>query len=446
MPTPSVEQQIMADVDGAVTGDAGEVRWTGNTTSEKSAPATSAMLDLAGRQHYTFKNFVFVGGNPSTAGQASVVEAGTTLLSSDIKFLDCTFIPGSDATKDMVRFIGATTGGSPNSGRAINLTFDRCRFLRAINNAIHITIPKADSAYNANVLIQNCLFLGGGESEISAGHACILVDSSGALAQFGGGVTVVNNTAVGSGSFIKTNGVDTTTFQLQSYANACIGCDIRATTLGEIIENWSVIYSDTAITNVSAGLNTVTDGSHSFLFHIGQELAQGKYGRPVMTPTADSPFLGKGGISTPTYDLLNAPRPAGSAQWTNNSPAIGCMEFGNSGIKETTTFNSSPTSMKIAGPGWHDFDFPVDAVATTINVYVRYDGSYTGATKPQMQVLNGTECGVSNQTVASPAAANTWQQISLTFTPTSKGIVTIRLISNDTSGAGNTYWDDFSTS
>jgi hypothetical protein len=60
-----------------------------------------------------------------------------------------------------------------------------------------------------------------------------------------------------------------------------------------------------------------------------------------------------------------------------------------------------------------------------------------------MQVLNGTEAGMADATDTATGSSGAWEQLSLNFTPTSAGIVTIRLLSSDTNGGGKMFADDF---
>lgn len=440
MTSATVETQVIADVDGAHTGDAGEVRITGYSTDDKTAPGNNPTIHLEGKDHLTFKNFVFVGGN----GSVGIVDA-RTVVSTDIKFLDCTFITAGTNVESIYMKTG-TDGGSPTKGIPLNWTIDRCRFLCSHVTTIHITLPQQGAAYNSNVLIQNCLFLGHGEVEGSTGHGAVVVDSSGSDSALGGGIRVQNCTYIGTGNFVNTSNVDVTTYPVQVYNNIITAGDLRAANTGEISEDYNILFSGSRV-HTNTGSNS-QDGAYSMLIHIGQELAQGKYGRPLGTPTADSPYLGFSGTGTPTYDIMNAPRPAGGALAPVGSDiftAVGAYEFGNSGIKETSTYVSSPSSLRILGPGWHDFDFPVDAVSTTISVQARFDGTYTGG-KPQMFVRNGTEVGVADASTQMTVGVNTWEQISLNFTPNAKGIITIRLQSNTTTTTGIAYFDDFAVS
>lgn len=444
--SPTTETKFIGDVDGAHTGDPGEIRWTAYTTNDKTTPTNTPTLILAGRDYLTFQNIVFVGGTSGGGYNASIVDGTNTVNSNHITFTDCTFLPGADCTQALVHFTGANDGGGPSAGIPQIWLFDRCRFMRTNNHVIHAIVPRADSAeYSFDLTVKNCLFIGGGEP-ISGGDGsacCIFITSAGAESYYGGDMKILNCTAIGGGSFVRTNEV--------ASSNPCvilncalIGCGLYSASSSQILEDYNIIATSVPHTNVSAGGNTQYGGAYSYLFHIGQELAQGRYGRPIMAPTIDSPALAYGGSSVPGVDILNAPRPAGpGVTWSSSTSAVGCLEHGNSGQKETSTTRSSPASLKIKGPGYHDFDFPVDATSTTIAVYGRYDSSY-GGTLPQMKVLNGTECGVADATATMGGAADTWTQMFLTFTPTSKGIVTIRLLSSCDNTTGIAFFDDFS--
>ena len=439
--TPTAETKLIGDIDGSHAGDVGEVRWTAYTTDDKSAPSSSPTLTLAGRDFLTFENMVIVGGG--TISNGAIVDGSSTVISTNITFNDCTFIPGTSATQSMITITGTTNGGSPNNGVAANWTFDRCRFMRLNNKCLDVVVPTSDTAYAFGLTVRNCLFIGGGETDSSSGNACVKFASSGILSQLGGDFKMLNCTAIGGGTFVRSSGISTTN-PCRILNCALIGCGNVANTLGEIVEDWNIIVANTTGTNVTTGSNTKANGNYSYLFHIGQELAQGKYGRPVMNPTIDSPVLAFGGSSVPTVDILNAPRASGpSITWSNTSSAVGCLEFGNCGVKETTVTLSAGAALKIEGPGWRDFDFPVNAASTTISVYGRYNASYGAATKPQIKVYNGAECGVADASSTLGGAADTWTQMSLNFTPTAKGIVTIRLQSNTAADAGVAYFDDF---
>lgn len=409
----------------------GPVILTAYTTNDKTAPAAAITLNFAGRDFLTFQNMMIVGGS------TTVVSAGAA-HATDIKFTDCAIFPGALQNAGSAVSI---TGGT--FGLAINWTFDRCLIFKLSSSGAGVTIVLATGTgadYDANILFRNTLFLGGASVTIA-------ITASGTAANRGGGVRLKNCTDISTGQTMTT---------AATYISTTIPCDVvnclliktsaqavlSAGTSGQITENYNLIYSGTARTNVTAGANSISDGSYAPLFHFGQERIWGMFPRPYGAPMSGSPILGFGGDGTQTaYDLFNRPRPAGGA---SALPAAGALERGNTFGKETTTVQSGTNAISIVGPGYQDFYVPVDATATVLSIYLRYDSTYAG-TRPQIQLLANGEIGVVAQTVtATTAALNAWEQNSLaSFTPTAKGIVVFRVISNDTNGAGKAFADTF---
>lgn len=140
--------------------------------------------------------------------------------------------------------------------------------------------------------------------------------------------------------------------------------------------------------------------------------------------------------NTSTYSLFR-----GASVNVINS-GVGCYENSNSAIKETVTIRTGSNAIRIPGAGYYDFAIPVNAVSTTITIYAQYDSAYSG-TLPSMNIINGTECGVANATATQVGSANSWEQLSLNFTPTSQGIITLRVLSSSTTPTGNAFFDDY---
>ncbi len=145
----------------------------------------------------------------------------------------------------------------------------------------------------------------------------------------------------------------------------------------------------------------------------------------------------------PTTDLFNRPRPAGgqSAAFT-----VGAMECHDTAVQETTTVDATGSGWVIVGPGDHEVVVPVDATATTLNIKARYDTNHGTTTKPQIQVVGGGQIGVADATATMTAAVDTWETLSLSFTPTAKGYVTLRVRSRASAGNGKAFFDTFSVS
>lgn len=106
--------------------------------------------------------------------------------------------------------------------------------------------------------------------------------------------------------------------------------------------------------------------------------------------------------------------------------------------RESGTVYDGTYSARFDGAGWHDFFVPVDAAYTVITAYARYDSGYTGGNLPVLEILDIP--GVADQLVAMTAGADTWEQLSVNFTPSATGWVRVRLRSRDT-GDGNTFFD-----
>jgi hypothetical protein len=423
MTSPAAETRLIGDVDGAFTDDVGEVVWTAYTTNDTTAPAASSILTLAGRSNLTFEKITFVQGN------ATGINANTT-LSQGITFRECLMLTGFQGASSFL----AVTG---TAGSALNWTLDRCRFFKGSVAFFVITLPTHTADYDANVLIQNCIAQGG------SGILC-RVDTSGATAGKGGGVDLKKVSQLAGGNALFTNSANLST-TIPCTVDSCFLFTgppaLNANTAGQItVTNTIMIAGAAPLTNVTAGTNCRSDGSIAPLFSVGQETVIGAVVPPFGTPLSNSPLLGWGDDGTaPAVDLLNRPRPSGGA---SVSKAAGALERHNCWVRETTTVRTGSNAYRCDGPGDHDFQVAVDAVSTTVSAYMRYDTNHGATNKPQIMVVNGGECGVAAATATMTAAVDTWEQLSLTFTPTKQGVITLRLISRAAAGTGKAFADD----
>ncbi len=431
MTSATVETRVVGDVDGVQTGDAGEVQWTAYTTNDKTAPSGLELINLAGRDFLTFENFRMVGGSYYRSLAGAICGAGAA-GSTNITFRRCVFTGAHNN-------VGGAFDWLPTVDLAANWTFDSCI---ALHGAwfIYLQPPTSSVAdYDLNIQVTNCLIIGAA--------TMIEMAPTGALAFKPGGLDIVNSTIFGTYSLI-TRVNSSTTIPCTVYSSVSLGQagSLAASVLGEIVENYNLIWG--ARSNVTAGANSQggTPIPYAHLFEFGQSALWGMPGRQPFSPGAGSPVLGFGNqAGGPTTDMLGVPRPAGSGVWSNALRAIGAYERSNTWVRETTIVRTGANALAATGPAVQDFDLPVDAVATTVTVYLRKDSTYAG-TAPQLKVVNGTEAGVADATATHTAAADTWQAVALTFTPTGKGIVTVRLQSNDTAGTGRAFSDDLAVS
>ncbi len=408
----------------------GPVVVTAYTTNDTTAPSGTTLLDLNGRDFLTFRGIEFIGGT-------TTILTATTQTSTNITFTDCAFTCLHTANQ---RAVNATAG----YGISMNWLFDRCQFLignGAAANGILITATSGGGGdYDLNVNINNCWAI------CLWANGFINVRSSGANVGLGNGVHVRNMTYFG-GSFVvsaanTSSKIPTTCTNSLLYVNASAISTFSAATAGQIVEDYNIVIDGAvAYTNATQGAHTIKNGSMAARFWWGQERIWGFPSRPFGEPMPGSPLLAWIGSGDQTsYDLRNNPRPAGDI---SPRSAVGALERGNSWAQETTTHRTGANAMSITGPGYQDFDIPVDAATTTISVYVLRDGTYAGP-PPQIMVFNCEECGVQPYVVsAGTVAINTWEQLSYTFTPVRAGIITLRLISNDNNGGGKVVADDF---
>ena len=322
---------------------------------------------------------------------------------------------------------------------------DRCYFFGHGETVMNtITLATGTGAdWDANIVFQNSFFFG----PFSLSYGALFVAGSGANANYGGGVIARSCTFLGTGHVMKTNTATLSTTYPCAVTNSLIlmnsgAAPLIANAAGQIVEDYNMIFCSRASTNVTLGAHSIRDNTRAPMFWIGQEQIFGMSRKPFLSPMPGSPLLGFGNDGAQTaYDLNNNPRPSGGE---TALPTIGALERGDSWGKETGTVRTGSNAISITGPGYQDFDVPVDAASTTVGVYFQYDSTYAG-TRPQISVLNGEECGVAAaSTTVGTGALNDWAQATINFTPTSAGIVTIRLQSNDTNGGGKAFADDFS--
>lgn len=428
MTSATAETQVIADVDGSKTGDAGPIIWTAYTTNDKTAPSGSALLNLSGRDFLTFDGFYLVGGTNNTG-----MVLATTTNSVNITFRRCLFNTLNTDTMDITGLADV----------AQNWLIEQCIFLGgAFQSAIYVVSPTSASAdYDINFVVRNCLFLTG------VHIATIQFDSSGAGAfKPGGGVVQNCQFHSQSNSQIRTGTANrATSIPLQvknCWLNGIGGTGLNANTSGQISEDYNLIQQGTARTNVSAGANSIATTNYSKLIDAGYSELVGLIRKPFHSPVRGSPLLGFGNDSTPaalTTDIHGRPKPAGG---DSTALGIGHLERHDTAVNETSVVDAGSTACKIVGPGDHDLLIPVDASATVITVRVRYDTNHGTTNKPQAALLANGEIGVTAETKTATVGTDTWETLTFSsFTPTARGYVKVRLVSRSAAGNGIAYFD-----
>lgn len=423
------ETWLIGDTDGSKTGDAGEVIVTAFLTNDTTAPAgasSSTIYCATSVDHWTLENLTIIGASTGGGNAGSCV---FTNLAHYLTLRNCTFIGHMGGrwcvTLDNYRYTAPA-----------HVLIERCR-IYGVSEALFLgQLPDAGATQvDMDIVVRNNIIWA------IAGAECISLEGVTAGNHLMGGTIIKNNLIISPTLCVnvQVNTYLSTTYPALVYNNILIAGGLTARHAGEIVEDYNILYGG-YLTNVTAGTNTIADGRYMTAFHFGQELAWGGVPRPFGMPVKGSPLFGFGSFdASVTDDLLGGPRPGSGIG--SLLRAVGPFERGNSGTREAVTIRSGAFAIKLLGPGYQDVEVAVAVASTTISVYGRFDGTYAGG-KPSMKVLNGGEAGVADATATMTGAANTWEQLTLNFTPTKPGIVTVRLMSSDTNGGGAAFFDD----
>ncbi len=405
--------------------------WSAYTTDDTTWPAgTNPVFNVNGKSYVTMQDVVMVGGRNAAA---CITTANT---STNLTFKRCSFSALLGSTPTCINYPIAASATD-----IVTLTVDQCVFLGY--RGITLTPSQGTTQYNFGATITNSLFL----STTSAG---LYVTPSGTSTYNGYGALVQNCTFLGMGITVSfTSGSsDSGHPQVTAYNNVFFTNGntplTSNTTYAYITEDYNVFYGANSGTYITSGGHSVgTGATNAYAPTVGLGLAHiwGLIGRPILAPLAGSPLLGFGAGGTAlTTDFLGRDRPAGGSSAT---AAVGYAERQDSGTRSTTYHQAGSNSVKIAGPGSHEFRVAVTTSATTISIYALYDSSYGGGTLPTLELLAEPELNVAAQSpvaLTDPGVA-TWGQISLAaFTPSAAGVVTIRVHSH-AAATGAAYFD-----
>lgn len=425
MTSATVETRVVADIDGSQTGDAGPVVWTAYTTNDTTAPSAS-LIGFAGRDYLTFEDFVLIGGT------GTPIEGYTTTHPTNITFRRCAIKNGGVATSSN-NLVGLRSTGRTT----LSWLFDKC-ILEFSNNGFYIETDSTGAAtdWDVDVKLRNCLLIG-------TGYYAIYWFGAGGGTGRPYGLKIRNCSFYVNGQALQIDG-EHSAVTLSFIYNSLIQCHDTALgsfASGRLTENYNVIRAATPRTNVTAGANSVTGNAYAPTWSVGQEALQGFGPRSFLSPMAGSTLLGFGndGTETESVDALNRPRPAGGG---STSKGVGYLERHDTATQETTTVDAGSSGLVIVGPGDHDIRIPVDAASTTITIRGRFDTTHATTNRPQAILLANTKIGVTTETKTMTAAVDTWETLTFSaFTPTAKGVVTIRLVSRSAGGGGKAFWD-----
>jgi hypothetical protein len=415
---------VVGDIDGSQTGDPpGLPRWTAYDVNDTTAPSGGQpTINLNGRNYCSFRQFYLQGGKSACFASLIGPAIGLTVQ-------DCVLVAGTPSAGATVSLVGTVDTNNA-------WLFDRCRFVQT-NQQQTCTLfncPTSTVAdYNVGITIQNSLFFGG--------IACIQFAPSGANTfKPGGGVVTNCHLLWPQVRGVWLNGATWSTAIPMQVNNSLIFAQtcLVSGAVGQLTESYNVLFGNAAYSNVTAGAGSISNGAYASLLNFDQDFLVGRsLPGHFFSPTPDSPLLNFGAAaSPPLVDLLNRQRPAGGVL-----NAVGCLEAHNLGVQNSTTVPSGTTnSLQVAGPGDQDLLLPVTAVAATVSIQVYRDGGYGAGAKPTVELVAAPELGVGGQSVADPGPASAWNTIALaSFTPTTKGVVRLRLHSYS-AATGNCYF------
>ena len=418
---------VIGDVDGAQTGQAGQViAPSGFTTNDTTAPSATVPLAMGTTTNTSFALLTLIGG------ATVLVSNSAATTPSWWTFLDCTFNGLNATATRALNLVSSTTG------LAFGLIVDRCMFMGNFQTAcVEMSLATTASGaadFDSLCLVRNCLLM-------ASTGAGVDVIATGTAANAGGGVRTFNCTIFASTGMIATTALHlSTTVPCEIHNSAIVGAStgVQAGTSGQLVEDHNIIQAITARTNVTAGTGSQTT-AYAPLLELGQSFkwAMGTV-RPFMAPDGSaSPLLGFGASANgpQSVDWFNRPRPSGGKSASN---AVGAMEFHDFGIQDTVVFPSGQTSSaKLIGPGDNDIWVPVDAVSSTISIQLNQGSGYGGTVFASATIEANGELGVAAQVQTCTSTLNAWQTLTFSAISASKaGWVRVRITSFDSSGTG----------
>jgi hypothetical protein len=410
---------LYGDVDGSHTGDAGEVVVT-NYTSDTSVGSACHVFAFATKDYWTLGSLTIINGAASSAYAAVSITAET----DHITLRDCT----------IYSYQKCVSAASLNFGVALNLTIERCRMFGLQGTTIAITAPASATGADSDLatLIRNSVLIGS-------------VTVTGANNTYrSGGITVANCFILGG--FSQGTNYVSTTYPVAIY-NSFVTSTVACSTAGLVLSDYNLVLG--GFTTVTPGANDIVNGNRNWRFSLGHEGSFGGTTRPFGEFPAGSPLLTYGSSASVIVadDINGVTRPASGASQGSNQKALGPYERRNSGVMDQSVYNTSPPSVRIDGPGYHEFPLAVSSNrTTTVSAYMRYTAAYGGPQLPALYVVNGTEAGVAVGSNVMTAAPNVWQQVTYPFAATSNGVVTVRAVSFSSNGPGSMYVDDLGAS
>ena len=395
-------------------GIGGKVVITGMTTDVETVPPRDYCVYASSKIYREFSYLEF--------GPAAVKSIYFTNDSNGFHVHDCVFADTyEDGTLNMGCIRIFLSSGS-------SFTVERCIFDEYTGEGIKIVASSASGGGTRK--IENCIFSGG---SVAAGfNPAVCVD-------YAGDVYVRNCSFIGccTGVYAENNG---TTYTVRVYN--CLFYKgywgvASQTTANMIVEDYNSFFlHDSARSNVATGSNS--DARTLFpklpLLYKGFKLGPMDFFSPGnQSGIARLSDDGNG----PSDDIWGIPRPT-----VNGKRSRGAIQHDVVERDTTTTYDSSPASLKMTDAGSKQFTVPVFQAPVAVSVRVYREANYAG-TNPQVIIR---EAGQTARTTTDAGSAETWNQLTDEFTPQAgTEYITVELRSNNsaTSGSYAAFFDAF---
>jgi len=423
------EIKWVGDVTGENTGDPGLVVITAHD-ADNAAAVREFCLDMNYSSFNWWQDVIFAAGTTAAVGHTA---GDTDWAYEGWKFTRCVMWNGHD-DMDGAFSVALNDGLTPAT---FGIIFEYCMFV----GAVQLFYEKNDVAnYDLKLVVRNCTFFCSGYGSVRWGFH---LDSGGAGAFGVSGIDILNCTFFGLKYAVVFEGMVDAGNPCTVYNCIFSGCEVGIYgngAAGTCLEDYNIFQAcyDALYINVTPGGNSDSTVAPPLMGGIADISWYGLMGwspwKP-WEPIPPNPAIGFAASAyAPADDLYGNPRPM-----MRNTDDAGAVEARARGEEDTITVHTAPSSLQIAGAGYHDIFVPVGTVLTKITVWGYYDANYTG-NLPRMVVTNIP--GVADLTATMVGAAANWEELTASFTPTSKGICRIRLESRDTSANGEMFWAD----
>ncbi len=393
----------IGDVTGEHTdGIGGVIRVTGSNNDITAARANC--ITAAGITHRTFRGFRF------DIASGNMIQ--DTASPTDWIMEDCRFTSPLD---DIIEFTGDSQA---------DCTFRRCIFIGCDSGRYQMYFSSTGIQDSGHV-VENCQLIGA-----SSGRGIGMDDVGGVYIRncllFGHTRAVDIFDALPLGYTAVT--VENCTLEYNTTA-------LRAAVLGEIVEDFNTFFQNTTNrTNVNVGGNSVTSPSLARmpLLHAGASQISGfRFPLPVFGELSEwSQIAAITGSNEPTEDLFGIVRPT-----TASKNSWGPVQFHDREL-ETITVQAGTYARTLLDAGSVLVRrVPHVGAEVTVTLYMRYGNTYAG-NLPQMVIK---QPGAADQVSTVVAAADTWEQLSDTFTPNADpGYFEVWALSRNTAGIAAT--------